>query len=241
MRRAFRHTSACSPGTQAVPSAAAAEAVRKGTFAFPCRARSSGSPLILFPGGPPEEIVRGHAPLYISDYGMHAQKRIIGPKQNAFTGFSPRFYNSFYRGDGSSSFSRSLSFPPKYRSRVWRARSRPPNPKAIATANITAPNAIENAETTVWRASPTCSSAMETARMEITNRTNPLHNRGERYPAFTAVSNAARDRKFAASTPTNKIRMATKICGNSWNSREICSCSSATCSTLMPSSRIPAA
>src|ERR1700752_2767665 len=75
---------------------------------------------------------------------------------------------------------------------------------------------------------------MEMARIKITKRVEPLQSRGDRKPALTAANNAARERKFADSTPTKSMRMATKTSGNNWNKREIFSCNSG-----MPSTRSP--
>src|SRR5580700_9734021 len=88
---------------------------------------------------------------------------------------------------------------------------------------MNAPNTMENAAITVCLATPSSSRAIAMARIQIPKRTDQLTIFGDAYPAFTAARSAARDRKFAITSPRNKIKMATTISGSNRNNREICS------------------
>src|ERR1700730_10921289 len=106
-----------------------------------------------------------------------------------------------HNGCGSLYFS-FVEFP-RYLSSARLAKSCPPSPNAIANPSIEAPKTIENAASTVCRASPSSSSAMEIAKIQITKRIDQLQIFGERTPAFTEASSAARDKKFANTNPRN--------------------------------------
>ena len=75
---------------------------------------------------------------------------------------------------GCGSLSVAFLGSPKYFSRNFRARSCPPNPNAIASPNIVAPNTIENAAITVCLANPSSSSVIVIARIQITKRIDQL-------------------------------------------------------------------
>ena len=81
---------------------------------------------------------------------------------------------------------------------------------------------------------------MVIAKIQMTKRIDQLSAFGEEYPAFTAASNAARERKFAMIKPKNRITIAITISGNKCRKRDTCSCKPAMFKTLRPTRMKPA-
>ena len=97
-----------------------------------------------------------------------------------------------------------------------------------------APNTRVNATRTVRSPRPSSSKPMESAKTIIMVRIVKLTRRGEGRSAFTAASNAAREKKLAASSPKKNMNSAANNRGRNPKNCEMCCCRPPMPSTLAP-------
>src|SRR5271165_4117191 len=97
-------------------------------------------------------------------------------------------------------------------------------PNAIAKPSIRAPKAIPKATSIVCSARPSSSKAIDNTKTMKMLRRARLKTRGEGTFALTAANRAAREKKLAASSPKNKMNMATNSRGKKRKNLVVCSC-----------------